>query len=107
VFFSLFVTEQYYPARFETKQVLRLIDAARAQLPRNPDRIGLAFNASDVERIGRSGKIAAFMDLEGAFDLDGDLAVPRSLHRLGLRSFQLSAHNWAGNVADSCCAPAR
>ena len=28
MFFSLFVTEQYYPARFETKQVLRLIDAA-------------------------------------------------------------------------------
>src|SRR5580765_7283524 len=28
MFFSLFVTEQYYPARLETKQVLRLIDAA-------------------------------------------------------------------------------
>ena len=29
----------------------------------------------------------------------------RDLYRLGLRSFQLPAHNWANNFADSCCAP--
>jgi membrane dipeptidase len=105
MFFSLFVTEQYYPARFETKQVLRLIDAAYDQIAKNKDRIQLAFNASDVERISKSGKIAAFMDLEGGFDLDGDLGVLRDFYRLGLRSFQLSAHNWTNNFADSCCAP--
>ena len=107
MFFSLFVTEQYYPRALETKQVLRLIDAAHDQLARNKDKIELAFNASDVERISRTGKIAAFMDLEGGFDLDGDLAVLRTLYRLGLRSFQLPAHNWANNFADSCCAPAK
>jgi membrane dipeptidase len=107
MFFSLFVTEQYYPARLETKQVLRLIDAAYDQLARNKDTIELAFNASDVERISKTGKIAAFMDLEGGFDLDGDPGVLRNLYRLGLRSFQLSAHNWANNFADSCCAPAK
>jgi membrane dipeptidase len=107
MFFSLFVTEQYYPARLETKQVLRLIDAAHEQLARNRDTIELAYTATDVERISRSGKIAAFMDLEGGFDLDGDLGVLRDLHRLGLRSFQLPAHNWANNFADSCCADAK
>ena len=107
MFFSLFVTEHYYPARLETKQVLRLIDAAYDQVEKNKARIALAFNASDVERIVRTGKIAAFMDLEGGFDLDGDLSVLRNLYRLGLRSFQLPAHNWANNFADSCCAPAR
>jgi membrane dipeptidase len=107
MFFSLFVTEQYYPARFETKQVLRLIDAAYGQLARNKDKIELALNASDVERISKTGKIAAFMDLEGGFDLDGDLGVLRDLYRLGLRSFQLPAHNWANNFADSCCAPGK
>ena len=104
---GLFVTEQYYPARLETKQTLRLIDAAYEQLAKNKDKIELALNASDVERITQSGKIAAFMDLEGGFDLDGDLAVLRNLYRLGLRSFQLPAHNWANNFADSCCAPAK
>jgi membrane dipeptidase len=107
MFFSLFVTEQYYPARLETKQVLRLIDTAHDQLARNRDTIELALNASEIDRIARSGKIAALMDLEGGFDLDGDLSVLRTLYRLGLRSFQLPAHNWANNFADSCCAPAR
>jgi membrane dipeptidase len=105
MFFSLFVTEQYYPARAETRQVLRLIDAAYGQLDRNRDEVALALNASDIERISASGKIAAFMDLEGGFDLDGDPGILRDLYRLGLRSFQLSAHNWANNFADSCCAP--
>ena len=31
----------------------------------------------------------------------------RDLYRLGLRSAQLSAHNWANNFADSCCSPAK
>src|SRR5215510_6578668 len=51
--------------------------------------------------------MAAVLDLEGGFDLDGDPGVLRDLYRLGLRSAQLSAHNWANNFADSCCAPAK
>ena len=27
------------------------------------------------------------------------------MYRLGLRSVQLSAHNWTSNYADSCCSP--
>ena len=43
------------------------------------------------------------LDIEGSFDLDGDLGVLREMYRLGLRSVQLSAHNWTSNYADSCC----
>ena len=107
MFFSIFVTEDYYPQRLETKQTLRLIDLALAQLEKNRGTIELARNASEIERIQRSGKIAAVLDLEGGFDLDGDLAVLRNLYRLGLRSAQLTAHNWANNFADSCCSPAK
>ena len=105
--FTLYVREEYYPARYETKQALRLIDAALEQIERNRDQIELALTADDVERIARAGKIAAVLDLEGGFDLDGDLGVLRSLYRLGLRCFQLPAHNWANGFADSCCAPPR
>ena len=49
--------------------------------------------------------MAAVLDLEGGFDLDGDLGILRDLYRLGLRSAQLTAHNWANNFADSCCSP--
>ena len=44
----------------------------------------IARNASDIERIHKSGKIAAVLDIEGSFDLDGDLAVLREMYRLGL-----------------------
>lgn len=105
MFFSIFVTEEYYPQRMETKQTLRLMDLALRQLEKNRDKIELALNASDIERIHRTGRSAAVLDLEGGFDLDGDLGVLRALYRLGLRSAQLSAHNWANNFADSCCSP--
>ncbi|MCL4853386.1 MAG: membrane dipeptidase [Bryobacteraceae bacterium] len=104
LFFSIFVTEDYYPQRYETKQVFRLMDLALTQLEKNRDSIELALNASDIERINKKGKIAAVLDLEGGFDLDGDLGILRDLYRLGLRSTKLSAHNWTSNFADSCCA---
>lgn len=103
MFFSVFVTEDYYPQRMEVKQVLRLVDLALTQLEHNKNTIELVKTASDIERVNRAGKIAAVLDLEGGFDLDGDLGVLRDLYRLGLRSAQLSAHNWANNFADSCC----
>ena len=90
MFFSIFVTEDYYPQRLETKQALRLMDLALTQLEQNRDTIELARKASDIDRINNAGKIAAVLDLEGGFDLDGDLGVLRDLYRLGLRSAQLS-----------------
>jgi membrane dipeptidase len=51
--------------------------------------------------------MAAFLDLEGAFDLDGDLDVLRALYRLGLRSLQLTAHNETNAFIDSCCDTSR
>jgi membrane dipeptidase len=103
LFFSIFVTEDYYPARLETKQALRMLDCALEQIARNSPAIEIARTASDIERIRQGGKIAAVLDIEGSFDLDGDPAVIREMYRLGLRSVQLSAHNWTSNYADSCC----
>jgi membrane dipeptidase len=107
MFFSLFVTEDYYPQRFEARQVFRLLDLALTQLEKNRATIELALNASEIERINKRGKMAAVLDLEGGFDLDGDLGVLRNLYRLGLRSAQLPAHNWANEFAESCCAPSK
>jgi membrane dipeptidase len=82
---------------------MRRMDHARRQLEENKDKVELALNADDVERIRARGKMAAVLDIEGSYDLDGDLGVLRDMHRLGLRSAQLSAHNWDQNYADSCC----
>jgi membrane dipeptidase len=105
LFFSVFVIENYYPQRLETRQALRMLDCAVGQIERNSAVIEVARSASDLERIRRAGKIAAVLDIEGSFDLDGDLGILREMHRLGLRSVQLSAHNWTSNYADSCCSP--
>jgi membrane dipeptidase len=107
MFLTLYVMEDYYPARHETKQVLRLLDEAYRQVDANSDKIALAFTPADIRRINASGRIAAVLDLEGSFDLDGDLRVLRTLHRAGLRSLQLPAHNYTSNFADSCCAEPR
>jgi len=106
-FLSVFVPEDYYPGRFETKQAFRRVDHALRQLEMNRDRVELALNADDVVRIRGNGKIAAVLDIEGSYDLDGDLGILRDLYQLGLRSAQLSAHNWDQNYADSCCSPAK
>jgi membrane dipeptidase len=104
MFFTVYVNEQYYPGHFEVKQTLRLLELARTQIEKNKDRIELAFTASDVERIAKSGRIAAVLDLEGGFDMEGDLNILRAFYRMGLRVAQLPAHNWANNFAESCCA---
>jgi membrane dipeptidase len=103
LFFSIFVTEDYYPARFETKQAIRMLDCAVEQIARNSKTVELARSAADIDRIRSRGKMAAVLDVEGSFDLDGDPAVIRRMHALGVRSVQLSAHNWTSNYADSCC----
>ena len=107
IFFSLASMEQYYPGRFEVKSTMQLMDLALLQLEKHRDRIELALSASDIDRIRKSSKIAALLDLEGGFDLDGDLGVLRTLYRLGLRSAMLPAHNFTNNFADSCCAPSK
>jgi membrane dipeptidase len=104
MFFTLFVEEQYYPARHETRHVLRLLDVARRQVAANKDKIEFAYNAADIERITKSGRMAAVLDLEGGFDLDGDLGVLRELYHSGFRVMMLPAHNWANYFAEPCCA---
>jgi membrane dipeptidase len=102
-FLSVYIPEEYYPGRFETKQALRRIEHALEQLELNRDKVELALNADDVERIRAKGKMAAVLDIEGSYDLDGDLGVMGAMYRLGVRSAQLSAHNWNQHYADACC----
>lgn len=102
MFFTVYTPEHYYPGRFETKNTFRVVNLALDQIQKNNPMIELALNASDIQRINKKGKIAAFLDLEGAYDMDGDINLLRALHRLGLRSMQLTAHNTTNAFIDSC-----
>ncbi|MBD3627058.1 MAG: membrane dipeptidase [Cyclobacterium sp.] len=102
MFFTVYTPEHYYPGRFETKNTFRVVNLALDQIEKNHAVIELALNATDIERITKKGKIAAFLDLEGPFDLDGDINLLRALYRLGLRSMQLTAHNTTNAFIDTC-----
>jgi len=72
-------------------------------LDAHPDQIQLALNASDVEHITRSGKIAAILSVEGGHQIADDLAVLRVYYGLGVRSMTLSHfrnNNWADSSTD-------
>src|SRR3981189_1085989 len=58
-FLSVFLPEEDYPGRFETRQAFRRLDDALRQLQMNSDLVALALNAEDVERIHAQGKMAA------------------------------------------------
>ncbi len=102
MFFSVYTPEHYYPGRFETKNTFRVVNLALDQIEKNSSVIELALTAADIERINKKGKMAAFLDLEGGYDLDGDINLLRALYRLGLRSMQLTAHNTTNAFIDSC-----
>ena len=106
MFLNLYVEPEYVKHGYEIKQTVKLIELAREQIRNNSDTIEMALNADDVERITRSGKIAAVLDLEGPFDKEGDLGVLRGLYNLGLRSLQIAGNSINHEFADSsCCAP--
>jgi membrane dipeptidase len=107
MFFSVYTPEPYYAGRLEVKNTFRVVALALEQIEKNKSILELALTASDIERINRGGRMAAFLDLEGSFDLDGDLHLLRALHKLGLRSLQLTAHNQTNAFIDSCCDASR
>lgn len=102
MFFSVYTPENYYPGRFEIKNTFRVVNLALDQIKKNNSVIELALTATDIERINKKGKIAAFLDLEGGYDLHGDLNLLHALYKLGLRSMQLTAHNTTNAFIDAC-----
>src|SRR5258706_1742446 len=101
-FFALWVPT-YYKGSEAVRRTLDLRDAMQRVLDTHPDQLQLALNASDVERIAKSGKIAAILSIEGGHQIADDLAVLRVYHRLGIRSMTLSHfrnNNWADSSTD-------
>jgi membrane dipeptidase len=101
-FFALWVPT-YYKGSEAVRRTLDLRDAMQRVLDAHPDQIQLALNASDVERIAKSGKIAAILSVEGGHQIADDLAVLRVYYHLGIRSMTLSHfrnNNWADSSTD-------
>ena len=108
LFFSIFVTEDYYPGAAGDQAGACACWTAPSNRSAGTGRRSRSRATRRTSSASReAGKMAAVLDIEGSFDLDGDLGVLREMYRLGMRSVQLSAHNWTSNYADSCCSPAK
>jgi membrane dipeptidase len=77
-------------------QFLRLADALYRAIDDHPDDLVLARTAGEVEQAAAGGRVAAILGMEGAEPLEGDLAVLRVAHRLGVRNLGLV---WGGRNA--------
>src|ERR1700719_257160 len=101
-FFALWVPT-YYKGSEAVRRTLDLRDAMQGVFDRYPDQIEMATTAGDLERIVRSGKIAAVLTLEGGHQIADDLAVLRMYHRMGIRAMTLTHfrnNNWADSSTD-------
>jgi len=102
-FFALWVPT-YYRGAEAVRRTLDLRDAMQRVLDAHPQEIELATTASDIERVVGSGKIAAFLTVEGGHQIDNDLAVLRMYYRLGIRSMTLTHfrnNDWADSSTDT------
>jgi membrane dipeptidase len=102
-FFALWVPT-YYKGAEAVRRTLDLRDAMQRLFDLHPELVAVALNAADVERITRSGRIAAILTVEGGHQIDEDLAVLRMYHRLGIRSMTLTHFRntpWADSSTDT------
>jgi membrane dipeptidase len=102
-FFALWVPV-YYPGAEAVRRTLDLRDAMQSVLDAHPDQIELATTAADIQRIVKSGKISAFLAIEGGHQIDDDLRVLRIYYKLGIRAMTLTHfrnNNWADSSTDT------
>ena len=101
-FFALWVPV-YFPGAEAIRRTLDLRDAMQSLFDLHKDRIELATTATDIERIVKMNKIAAFLTIEGGHTIDDDLRVLRMYYQLGIRSMTLTHsrnNNWADSATD-------
>jgi membrane dipeptidase len=101
-FFSLWVPT-FYKGSEAVRRTLDLRDAMQTLLDKHPEQIELATSAADIERITKTGRIAAVLSLEGGHQIADDLAVLRMYQRMGIRAMTLTHfrnNNWADSSTD-------
>jgi membrane dipeptidase len=103
VLFGVYVEPQEHPQQLWLARALECIDAFHEEARRNPADVEVAYTASDVVRIHKSGKTAVMVSLEGGHLILDSLPLLRMYHRLGIRYMTLAhfrTNNWADSQTD-------
>jgi len=96
-FWSVYIPSEHpNPARTVTEQ----IDLVRRMVDLYPDAFEMAYDADQVERITRAGKIASLIGIEGGVAIENSLAQLRAFYALGARYMTLT-HNSTLDWADA------
>ena len=82
------------------KAQLEQIDIALQIIAKYPEAFGLALDASDVERVFASGRIASMLGIEGGHAIENSLGALRAYYAMGVRYMTLT-HNGTLDWADA------
>ncbi len=103
-FFAVYVSKDYVKTNQSAHRALEMIDTVRHDIiDRYPNDFALALTADEIERIHRSGKIAALLGIEGGHAIENSLRLLRDYYLLGVRYMTLTHTNsneWADSSGD-------
>jgi membrane dipeptidase len=80
------------------------IDIVKRMAAAYPDTFAMAYDAADVRRIHRAGKIASLIGIEGGHQIGNSLATLRQMYDLGARYMTLThsrTNDWADSATDA------
>ena len=100
-FFSIWV-EPDFKGHY-ARRAMDLIDSVYQQAARHPDKMTMAFTATDILRVHQQHKLAALMGIEGGHAIENDIRLLRDFYRLGVRYMTLTWSNtneWADSSGD-------
>jgi membrane dipeptidase len=100
VFFGIYAQPSDYPPQLWLPRALECLEALHREVAVSSKDMEFAYSAADIERIHKSGKMAALASLEGGHLIADSLGVLGAFHRLGIRYMTL-AHFKSNNFADS------
>jgi len=86
--FALWLDNRYVATGFE--QTNLMIDYFEQELEKHSDKIELALNLDDIERIAREGKVSALLSLEGGEALMGKIENLDHFYNRGVRLIGLT-----------------
>jgi membrane dipeptidase len=106
-FFAVFVGQRERDDAgnaYAKRRALQLFDSIHSAVQRNAGMARLAFSASDLGKIHRTGEIAVFIGIENGFTLGRDVSLVKHYYGLGARYITL-CHTSNNDICDSSTDP--
>ncbi len=101
-FFSIYVDKEFVKTGGSARRALDLIDTVYREVEKHPDQLMLCTSSDDIYRAKKTGKVCAYMGIEGGHAIEDSLFALRDFYRLGVRYMTLT-HNNTNDWADACC----